>query len=166
MNNLPQWIKKILKEEKLTCGKCGRVFEPQELLSVGIQKSSKNASKEVLALSIFCKPCDEMTIFEIQEMTLLDLSFDVLSEQSEKQIENAKKELDEEMGIVSKSKPEPKPKPRSSISKKPRSKITLKEIRDTVKFLNEIDTHDDLLLAMGMSLEEIEKYNIKPKKKG
>jgi hypothetical protein len=157
MQNLPQWIKKILTENKLTCGKCGRVFDAKELLSVGIQKSSRPPHKEVLALGIFCDSCNEMTIFELQEMTLLDLSFDVLAEQSGKQVEQITKESNKEMRIEKKNK---------IISKRTkRSKITLREIRETTKFLNEINNHDDLLLAMGMTIKEIEKYKKQSKKK-
>ena len=45
-----------------------------------------------------------------------------------------------------------------------KSKITQKELNDAVKFLQTINNHEELLVAMGMSPEEIVKYNGKKTK--
>ncbi len=149
MKDLPNWVKKILDNDKLTCGACDKLVTFKNLFSVGIQKSNKKPYKEVLSIGLVCKYCNEMTIFELNEMTLLDLAFEVLEEQSKTQDSQNKEDLDKEMGTASKK------------SKKVKSKITIREIKDSVAFLNELETHDDFLMALGMSLEEIESYKIK-----
>ena len=154
MKNLPAWIKKILDSENLTCGRCDNSFDKEELVSIGIQKSSRSPQKEILFIGIVCNKCKEMTIFELQEMTLLDLSVEVLEEQSESYSRKKKKELDKEIGTKNNS----RNKPRII-----RSKITRKEIKDSVNFLNNINNHEEFLVALGMSLDEIEGYNIKKK---
>lgn len=155
MKDLPRWVKEILDDQNLTCGKCNNAFVFKDLFAIGIEKSSKKPHKEVLFLGIICKKCGEMTNFELQEMTLLDLAFEVLEDQSQNQSDQNKQELDTEMGIK-----------RGTIKpKKTRSKITLKEIKDHADFLKNVKTHEEFLVALGMSLDEIEKYNIKKKKK-
>ena len=94
------------------------------------------------------------TFFELNEMTLLDLAFEILEEQSKVQDTQNRKDLDEEMGVADNKK-----------SKKIRSKITVKEIKKSVSLLNKLETHDDFLMALGMSLEEIESYKLKRHKK-
>ncbi len=154
MKDLPSWIRKILNSENLTCGKCDKLFNKRELASIGIQKSSRKPHKEILFIGIVCKECGEMTIFELQEMSLLDLAFEILEEQSESHNNQNKRELDNEISIKDNNQP-----------KMRRSKITCKEVKDSVNFLNKIKSHEEFLVALGMSLEEIGKYNIKKKRK-
>lgn len=149
MKDLPNWVKKILDNDKLTCGACDKLVTFGDLFSVGIQKSNKKPHKEVLSIGLVCKYCDEMTIFELNEMTLLDLAFEILEEQSKNQDDKNRKDLDREIDTVPKK------------SKKIKSKITIREIKNSVAFLNKLKTHDDFLMALGMSLEEIESYKIK-----
>ena len=151
MKDLPSWVKEVLDNKNLSCGKCNKVFALKDLCSVGIERSSKNKEKNVLFLGIICENCGETTNFQLQEMTLLDLAFEVLEEQSKEQTDKTKKELDAEMGI----------KKRQKVKRNVRSKITLKEIKDHADFLKTVKTHDEFLLALGMSLDEIEENNFK-----
>ena len=159
MKDLHSWIRKILNSENLTCGKCDKLFSKRELASIGIQKSSRKPYKEILFIGIICKECGEMTIFELQEMTLLDLAFEILEEQSESHSNQKKKELDKE---INNSKNNIK---NNNQPKVIRSKITRKEIKDSVNFLQNNKYHEDFLVALGMSLDEIDKYKIKKKRK-
>lgn len=161
MKDLPSWIRKILNSENLTCGKCDKLFDKRELASIGIQKSSRKPHKEILFMGIVCKECGEMTIFELQEMSLLDLAFEILEEQSESHTNQKKKELDEEIS----NKNSIKDNNFNSPPKIRRSKITCKEVKESVNFLNKIKSHEEFLVALGMSLEEIDKYSIKKERK-
>ncbi len=151
MKDLPHWVKKILDNDNLTCGVCDKVVSLKDLFSMGIQKSSVKPHRETLFVGIVCKACKEMTLFELKEMTLLDFAFEILEEQSKAQSKNNRKELDKEMKTSS----------RSKKVKKTKSKITLKEIKNSVAFLNKIETHDDFLMALGMSIDQIESYKLK-----
>lgn len=159
MKDLPQWVKKILDNENLTCGVCDRVVSLKDLSSMGIQKSSVKPHRETLFIGIICKSCKEMTLFELKEMTLLDFAFEILAEQSKEQskeqsraqTKNNRKELKKETNIPLKK----------EKFKKAKSKITLKEIKKSVSFLNSLETHDDFLIALGMSIEQIESYKLK-----
>lgn len=162
MKNLPHWIQDIIDSNNLTCGRCNQIFYLKDLFSIGIEKSSKNPHKDVLFLGMICKKCGEMTNFELQEMSLIDLAFEVLEEQSSAQTEKKKKELDCELGITAGDQND-SPKKIKEASHN-RSKITLKEIKDHSDFLKKIETDDQLLGAMGMSIDEMEKYNIQKKK--
>ena len=150
MRDLPNWIKKVLNNDDLTCGACNKPVSLKDLFSVGIQKGSKKPYKEVLAIGLICKDCKEMTIFELNDMTLLDLAFEILEEQSKYQDNKNREDLDKEMGIEQENK-----------LQKIRSKITSKEIKKSVALLNELKTHDDFLFALGMSWEEIDSYKLK-----
>ncbi len=155
MKDLPHWVKKILNNDNLTCGVCDKVVSLKDLFSMGIQKSSVKPFREVLFIGIVCKHCKEMTLFELKEMTLLDFAFEILEEQSKSQAKSSKKKLDKKMKVTSNDK----------NVKKTKSKITLKEIKNSVSFLNQIETHDDFLIALGMSIEQIESYKIKKNKR-
>lgn len=146
MKDIPNWIKKILDNETLTCGRCDKLFNCVELISIGIQKSNKNSNKEVLFVGFICKECGEMTIFELQEMSLLDLSFEILEEQADNGQEK------DDTNNRNKNKIE---------VKRTKSKITIKEIKRDVDFLQNIKNHDEFLIALGYTPEEIEKFNIK-----
>ncbi len=172
MKSLPSWIKKILEDEHLTCGQCNNLFKYEDLLSVGVQKSNHKKEKEVLFIGIICKECKEMTVFELQEMSLLELSIEVLGEQTEKEINNKKRELDNE--IKNENKKEDNQNKSDIIKpkriKKMQSRITVKEIKDIKDFLNskdyfKVENYDDFLIAMGMCLEDIDKYKIKKRKR-
>ena len=156
MRDLPNWVKKILNDDNLTCGVCDEHVSLKDLFSIGIQKSNKRPYKEVLSIGIFCSSCKEMTIFELNEMTLLDFAFEILEEQSRVQDNKNRKDLDKEMGI-------PLIRKKGKTKSKIKSKITMKEIKESVSLLNELKTHDDFLVALGMSLEEIESYKIRKK---
>ena len=155
MKDLPNWVKKVLEKDNLTCGVCNKHVGLKDLLSVGIQKSAKKPHKEVLAVGLTCRDCKEMTIFEMNEMTLLDLAFEILEEQSKVQDTQNRKDLDQELGVTNNKK----------FNRATRSKITMKEIKKSVTLLNKLETHDDFLMALGMSLEEIESYKLKKRKK-
>ena len=171
MKDLPSWIRKILNSDNLTCGRCDKIFSRKELISVGIQKSSRKPHKEILFIGIACDICGEMTIFELQEMSLLNLAFEIIEEQTEEFTNKKKRELDNEMSNNSIRKRPGQPNNRQQSNQQNQqqkmitSKITRKEIKEDVKILNNIKYHEDFLVALGMSLDDIEKYRFKKRKK-
>lgn len=170
MKDLPSWIKRILISDNLTCGRCDKVFSHKELISVGIQKSSRKPHKEVLFIGIACNICGEMTIFELQEMSLLNLAFEIIEEQTEEHTDKKKRELDNEMdnSNIKKRPGQPNNQRQNNHHQQQKiikSKITLKEIKEDVRILNNIKYHEDFLVALGMSLDDIEKYSFKKRKK-
>ena len=164
MKDLPSWIRKILTSDNLTCGRCDKTFSHKELISVGIQKSSRRPHKEILFIGIACDKCGEMTIFELQEMGLLNLAFEIIEEQTEEYTNKKKRELDNEINNSTRKRPE-QPNNQQNQQKIIRSKITRKEIKEDVRILNNIKYHEDFLVALGMSLDDIEKYRFKKRKK-
>lgn len=180
MKDIPQWIRRILNNEKLTCGKCSKTFSSSELFSIGIQKGTKRPQKEVLFIGLVCGSCGEMTIFELDEMGLVDFSLEILEGENSDMAENetkikeeklfnininmSNKKIDNEDEEEEEEDEDPREeKENSRISKRSKSKITVKEIKDVINFLEKNKSHEDFLLEMGMSLEDIEKYRVKKK---
>ena len=154
MQEVPNWIFKVIEMEKLKCRECKSLFTSKNLMSISIQESSQPPHKDFLCIGLFCRDCRELMIFELKEMSLVDFAFDIVDQETSNKI---KKKDDEEVpAILNNSK--------KKIGKKrrKRSRITNKEVNEIKKFLKPKDlTHDEFLIAMGMSPDEIEKYNFK-----
>jgi len=160
MEHIPPWILAALKKEKLRCHKCNNLFTYNHLKALGIRDSFKNVNEQSLFIELICSKCKEMTLFELQEMNLLDLSAEIIDGIG---TEEDIKEIKE--GLASMSDSDDIKKEKIFPKKKKRSKITLKEINDHRRFLNGCKTHEEVMIAMGISPEEIEKYNFKENKK-
>jgi len=179
MLDIPQWILKTLNEEKLLCHKCKNTMGEKNIRACGVRNSFKNKQKEVLFLEVFCKKCEELTIYEIDDMGLIEFSFEIIEEmerqaeeeQSNDQMEKKMTEEEEEYDLfegVSENNSRRKNKVNNSNkpNKKRKSKITNKEIKDIITFLNNGGKkryHDDFLIELGLSPEEIDSYKIKKK---
>jgi hypothetical protein len=157
MNSIPQWIKELVERDHLVCSSCKRHFTIDDLMSTGIQLSSQKPHNETLVVGLFCKKCNELTIFEIKEMTLVDFSCMILEEEHsntnsvEERMED-RKEVNRE-GLKEVQRQGSKYKRTGS-----RSKITLKEIQEASKILKSIKTHEEFLEMLGLTPDEIEKY--------
>lgn len=138
MKDVPQWIEKFLDEGKINCGRCNKKFGASDLVSVGIQEGAENPDDDMLALGVYCEDCHEMTIIELKEMSLMDLAFEII-ESDKRQDKDEKK----------------------NIATKKKSKITDEEVRQAKLFLSAMKYNTELLEAMGMSPEEINKYEFK-----
>ena len=160
MKNIPQWLRDLLSSSDLKCNKCDKSFKANQLKAIGIRDSCHKSSKETLFIELICSSCSEMTMYELREMSLIELSYEVmddfeLSVEDMDQIDknkgrkDLKKELNEDIneGFYVKK-------------KRKKSKITLKEVKDSAKFLESLKTHEEFLIAIGMSPEEIDKYSI------
>ena len=80
IKNTPRIIKNIIKKDNLTCSACGGTqFNNDDLILIGVQSSVYEPHNEVLAIGFLCKKCDEMTIFEVKEMSMKQLSNMVLN---------------------------------------------------------------------------------------
>ena len=152
MQHIPSWIIKVVKDEKLTCSRCKKLFKVDDLMSIGIQESSRSPYNDTLCIGMFCPTCKDLTIFELKEMSLIEFAFEVVEQETDNKIGKRSQRTSSSMLRQS-----------SSVSKKKKglkqkSKITSKEIRDCVKFLRD-HNHEDFLISLGMSMEEIKKYS-------
>lgn len=156
MKNIPKWVIKIIETNDLSCNKCKKILKVTNLISIGIQESSVDPHNDKLCIGLNCFDCREMTIFELKDMSLIEFAFELLDKETEsnKIMKNGNKKRD-----ILKELSSDKPSRRRSVNKK--SKITKKEVNEVVRFLKNTTTHEDFLVAMGLSPEEISKYNYK-----
>jgi hypothetical protein len=153
MKDIPDWIPEIIKKDKLDCGTCSKRFVPADLISLMVQQSSKDPNKEYLAMGLFCKDCNEMSVFEIKEMTLVDLAFMILDSEADNSIKKKEDALDEEIRKKGgKLNARQKPSRRRSTS----SKITVNDVREAKMVLQRIKSHEEFLALLGMSPSDIE----------
>lgn len=162
MKDVPEWITKLVDTESLRCNKCKDRLGKGHLISVGIQSSSIKPHDDTLCIGLYCNVCKEITIFELKEMSLIEFAFEILERETEpkktmkKEDKSIKRNVIREMGGVG-------GKRRLKASK---SKITRKEINESIRFLKNVKTHEEFLVAMGMSPEQICYYSYKKTKKG
>ncbi len=159
MHYLPEWILNIIDTENLSCNQCNVFFTRGHLMYIGIQEGSQPPHHDMLCIGMFCQKCKEMTIFELKEMTLLELSMEILEQTTggnKRTFKSKSKKKKIQMPMLNKSKREKK-------KLNPKSKISLQEIEDSKNFLANIKNHQEFLVALGMSLEEIGKYNLRRK---
>jgi len=165
MKKVPDWIYDALKKEKVKCQDCGFLFKGANIVAVGVRSSLRKPGIEAMFIELMCFKCNNAIMFELQEMDLSGLAYEILDEETKPhKKEPIKKEYIKKEYIINPDKGsdiEKKGKKSSKLSSK--SKITLTEIRESADFLNSIESHDDLLLEMGMSPEDIEEYKTKGK---
>lgn len=152
MQDVPEWINRLLGKGKIMCISCSQVMGEDDLISVGIQEATDDPNEDVLVIGVYCSECREVTMVELKKMTLLDLSLEVIESESRKVDEN-----DDEDNIVDMIDLQDKKSQEVNL----KSKISKKEIENISDFLKKIKNHEEMLLAMGMSIEEIEKYSFK-----
>ena len=151
MEQVPKWIFKLIDVEGLRCRGCNKVFISSDLMSISIQESSQPPHKDFLCIGLYCHDCEELMIFELKEMSLVEFAFDIVDQETTHKIKKkSKKDILNTFNNFSQKK------------RRKKSKITLREINEIKEFLKPSDLkHVDLLTAMGMSLSEINKYNFK-----
>ena len=164
MKDTPQWIYDLIKKEKLTCSKCKLIFTVKDLISVGVQASTNDPYHETLSIGLLCKKCKEMTVFELKEMSLIELAFEIIDDEAENNIRQKEEDLDKELEEESFDQ-KPRPKKKSRNKRASRSKITIREIKEVSNFLKGCKTHDDFLMAMGFTPGEINSYKVKTNSK-
>jgi hypothetical protein len=153
MKEVPRWIIGVIEEEKLACRLCGKEFGEEDLLSLGIQESSKPPHDDALCVGMFCPTCKELIIFEIkQQMGLVEFAFEILDQETTNKVK--KKKMSPRKTL--------KKGESSKRKRRPTSKITKKEIDEIKEFLKPEDLlHEEMLIAMGMLPSEIKKYSYK-----
>jgi len=160
MNEVPKWVIKLISSEKLTCNECELLFKTEQLMSIGVQESTQGKHNDVMCIGMFCPKCKELTIFELKDMSLVEFAFEILDQNS--MVDSM---TDDIVSENKKSSLDPGPKNNNKIKRK-KSKITAKEIDDIRKYLKPKNLlHEDFLIAMGMSVEEVEKSRFKKGKK-
>ncbi len=158
MQEIPNWIIKVIDHEKIKCKLCAKQFVADNLMSVGIQESSSPPHNDYLCIGLYCGECNELMIFELKEISLVEFAFEVLDQETSHKIKKRSKD-DTSAYTQSKKKPEEKKIRKRKIKK---SSITEKEVTEVRKFLKNKDlSHEEFLIALGMLPEEIKKYNYK-----
>ena len=159
MKEVPKWIFKLIDVEGLRCRGCDKVFISPDLMSISIQESSQPPHKDFLCIGLYCHDCEELMIFEIKEMSLVEFAFDIVDQGTSFKIKRKQGiESNEDIDAIFDSLNQKK--------RREKSKITLREINEIKKFLKPKNLkHVDLLIAMGMSPNEINKYNFKKENK-
>ncbi len=158
MQEIPNWIIKVIETENLVCRHCDKGFEVGNLMSIGIQESSKSPHQDTLCIGMFCSKCEQLIIFELKEMTLINFAFEILDQETANKIKKDEKETPAILDGPEKNKGKNKRK----RSRPRKSRITQKDVEEAKNFLKPKDLlHEDFLIALGMLPEEIIKYNYK-----
>jgi hypothetical protein len=189
MKNVPSWVVDALMSKKFMCQGCRKVLDKIETLkAMGIRECFKDPMKESFFIELCCPKCKTITFFELQEMTLVDLSFEILDEveeeEEEMEIRNKKNKKeqhswdkineeddddddDEDEDYEDNEDYRGDYKKEGSLYKetKEESKITKKEIEDSAIVLKALKTHEDFLEMIGLSPEKIKEYQIFKKEK-
>lgn len=163
MKNIPQWILEVVETDNLYCNKCRKTMRVKNLTSIGIQESSIAPHNDKLCIGLSCDDCKDMTIFELREMDLIEFAFELLEKETDAPKKKISKSKEKEKDIL-KDLSEDKPRKRRSVTK--HSKITKKEISDVARFLKSVKTHEEFLVAMGLSPGQISEYNYKKDEHG
>jgi len=156
MKDIPEWIIRMVEADNLYCNKCRKTLRVGHVISMGIHESSVDPYDDKLCVGVSCPECKEVTIFELKEMSLIEFAFEILDKGTRP--EKLQKKVDKRTDIL-KDLTGANSDQKRRISKK--SKITKKEVNEVVRFLNGAKTHEDVLIAMGMSPDQISKYNYK-----
>lgn len=158
MRDLPEFLKNVInKVEAVKCQSCKRKFGDKDLIGVGIHKSLANPKIEVMFLEMMCSSCNKESLFEIDEMSVLDFAFNVVYEMEKNEEGSIDKFLrpDNEKETPMPNNNNERKLPRQS---RPRTKIRKKDLADTKRLLENMETMGELLLSMGMKPEDIKKY--------
>ena len=62
MQEVPNWIIKVVETEELKCKACGKQFDCDNLISMGIQESSRSPHKDYLCIGLYCEKCKELML--------------------------------------------------------------------------------------------------------
>lgn len=154
MQEIPKWIIKVIEMEKLKCKTCNGQFDSDNLLSISIQESSRPPHKDYLCIGLYCPKCEELMLFELKEMSLIDFAFEILDQETSDKIKKKSKKDIPAMAKVEKK--------RTRKRKRKKGNITRSEVLEARKFLKPKGLlHEEFLIALGMLPEEIKKYNYK-----
>lgn len=155
MQEIPNWIIKVVEMEKLKCKTCDVRFHGDNLTSISIQESSRFPHSDYLCIGLYCGKCEELMLFELKEMSLIEFAFEILDQETSDKI---KKKSKDDVPAIAKIENKKTRKRR----KRKKGNITRKEVLEVRKFLEPEDlSHEEFLIALGMLPEEIKKYNYK-----
>jgi len=159
MQEIPNWIIKVIDSEKIGCKNCKKDFNANNLMSISIQESSKPPHKDYLCIGLYCAECKELMIFELKEMSLVEFAFEILDQETSDKIK--KKSKDDTPAF--KSSNQTGSKKNVAVRKKDeKSSITQNDVVEARNFLKPKDLpHEEFLIALGMLPKEIRKYNYK-----
>ncbi len=160
MKYVPHWVIDALMTKKFKCHHCQKVFTHKHVRGLGIRESIDSPERETFFIELSCVECRKVTFFEMQEMNIIELSEDILSEIDADldEMDSTLDEFNEEDMFkdkkINKKKASPKKAPKKE--KKETSKITLKNVREAKKALKPEDLkHESFLEMMGMPPEDI-----------
>jgi hypothetical protein len=157
MKDIPEWIIRMVEADNLYCNKCRKTLRVENIISMGIHESSVEPHDDKLCVGVSCPECKDVTIFELKDMSLIEFAFEILDKGTKP--DKPKKKVKDKGTDILKELSGRKPARKRIVNKK--SKITKKEVNEVRRFLDGAKTHEDVLVAMGMSPDQISKYNYK-----
>jgi hypothetical protein len=164
MLEIPKWLLSILSDIKCcVCEK--RNMVPENIVALGIRKSSKNRSKVVFFFDYACK-CGKNSIIEFPEQMNLEGFVNMMVDEYIAEVENNKNHCNDDLCDDCKNKEmdkETNKKHKNTENNKHISKISIKEVEELKKILNKSQDFPSFLSQIGVSQELI---NIKRIKKG
>jgi len=160
MTYLPRWVVEPLKKQGFKCMFCKSIFKEKGIISVGIRNSLKT-KEEVIFVEYKCpeQNCGKHTDVEFEAMNLLEFATDILDDFEDEALDELEKdELKNLLALPENKRKKSKPVPKYKLNMS-KSKITVKEVNDARKRLNNIRYHEEFLLELGFDASEFIKNN-------
>lgn len=145
----PSWFEKAL--QVLECPKCHEKIRKEHIIAEGIRNSIVHKGETAFFIEHKCPDCSSHATIELTKMCIEEFALEimgVLSSQEEREEESQDKTDIYESS--DKTKNEKKP-----IKK---SKISSMEIDEITESIKNCKTHEEFLLDIGVSQEEIDSY--------
>lgn len=153
MLDLYAWILFHFEKGSFKCPFCSAQFQKSGMVVFGIKLSSQiDPHKSVLYIEYCCPDCNKKSGFEIAEMSMEDLSFQIISDL---EIED---EINQKHSFKPKVNKDPKKKarqrktsPKNTKLSKEKSKITHKDQKEVAGVLSDVSSWEDILHIFGIN---------------
>jgi len=153
MKGIPSIIINSLVRDGFVCERCKAPFKEECIKAVGVRISKKDGMQQMLFVEYRCD-CKDSVSVEFQPMSLMDFAMMILHSFDPSLSSIVEEELTGNPMYASKREslaPESKPEPIVKKKEKPPStKISDKELSETVKYLEGVKYFDDVLESMGI----------------
>ncbi len=144
MLDLPMWLLRHIEKDNFKCPSCSVKFLKGGINIVGIKKAHRDDCKSVLFLEYKCHNCQEITMIELYEMSVLEFASEILSDLEDQSYVGMKQEK-YNSSVNRKRTGRRKARKRTS----PKSKITKDEIKEVIGMIKKCDTWIDWLGEIG-----------------
>lgn len=185
MIDIPEWLEGHLKE--IECPNCGRVLQKAAISGIGVKeytdkKKKNNRDNKFLFIEHTCQSCGKTYGFDVALCDVKDFVVSMIEKYNGKMDGTKKSEfsynkddVDEDDEYLEEDREEfkddifPKvdekneikkaPKKIEAVKKSPVAGITDSDVAYAKKIINECNTYDDLLKVMGITSEDMARYN-------